>query len=187
MALDQGTLPSEFQRFELVREGSLDNDTLADQGFAGNTSERFLQAGRINGYVREFGATAFMDLEDGFNFVGATVAHLFRTPEQVSGWMHDIFLKDFEDKVGESIGEGQQLISAERLEPSGFFDEAVALKVQQGGPNGMLTSTVIDFRVGRILGVAFVGAIGNNQRLELANRLGLALENRIVRVVLGAV
>ena len=186
MVLDKGGLPPEFQGFGVVREGPLDNDTLAEQGFAGNTGERFRQAGRINGYVREFGATSSMGVEDRLNFVGATVAHLFGTPEQVSEWMHNIFLKDFEEKVGESIGEDQQLISAERLEPSGFFDEAVALKVQQGGPAGMLTSTVIDFRVGRILGVAFVGAVGDNQRLELANRLGLALEKRIVRVVLGA-
>jgi hypothetical protein len=45
---------------------------------------------------------------------------------------------------------------------------------------------VVDFRVGRILGVAFVGAVGDHQRLDLANQLAQALEKRIVRVVLGA-
>jgi hypothetical protein len=99
--------------------------------------------------------------------------------------MHDIFLKDFEERVGESVGEVQQLVSVQRLEPEGFFDEAVALKVLQGGPAGLLSSTVIDFRVGRILGVAYVGTVGDHPRLELASGLGLALERRIVRVVLG--
>jgi hypothetical protein len=186
MVLEPGDLPPEFQGYQVVREGLMDNDTLAEQGFRGNTGERFGQAGRINGYVREFtsGATTTA-VADGFNFVGATVAHLFESPEQVSRWMHDIFLKDFEQNVGESVGEVQQLVSVQRLEPQGFFDEAVALKVLQGGPAGLLSSTVIDFRVGRILGVTYVGTVGDHQRLEQATGLGLALERRIVRVVLG--
>jgi hypothetical protein len=75
----------------------------------------------------------------------------------------------------------------ERLEPAGLFDESVALKVLQGGAMGLMSSTVVDFRVGRILGVAFVGAVGDHQRLDLANQLAQALEKRMVRVVLGAV
>ena len=69
----------------------------------------------------------------------------------------------------------------------GFFDEAVALKVLQGGSMGLMSSTVIDFRVGRILGVAFVGSVGDHNRLNLANQLALNLEKRIVQVVLGAI
>ena len=99
--------------------------------------------------------------------------------------MTDIFLKDFEENLGENVGGDQQLISAERLEVDGFFDEAVALKVLQGGIAGLISSTVIDFRVGRILGVAFIGAVGNHERLDLTTQLALALERRIVRVVLG--
>ena len=38
--------------------------------------------------------------------------------------------------MGQSVGEGQQLISTERLDLSGFFDEAIGLKVLQGGPQG---------------------------------------------------
>ena len=77
------------------------------------------------------------------------------------------------------------MISVDRLQPASFFDEAVALKVLQGGPGGLVSSTVIDFRVGRLLGVAYVGTLGDHQRLELAAELGLALEKRIVKVVLG--
>jgi hypothetical protein len=99
--------------------------------------------------------------------------------------MADIFLKDFEEHLGENVGGDQQLISAEPLEVNGFFDEAVALKVLQGGVAGLISSTVIDFRVGRILGVAFIGTIGNHERTALTTELALALERRIVRVVLG--
>ena len=168
-----------------MRVGILDNDMMAEHGFPGTSAQRFREAGRIGGYMREFGPTANMGVSDGFNFVGATVAHLFENPDSVSGWMSDVFLKDFEDNVGESVGEDQQLISVERLELSGFFDEAVAIKVLQGGPQGVVSSTVIDFRVGRILGVAFVGTVGNHVRLDLATQLALNLEKHIVQVVLG--
>ena len=48
-----------------------------------------------------------------------------------------------------------------------------------------MSSTVIDFRVGRLLGVAFVGSIGDQDRLEMASELAYSLEKQIVQVVLG--
>ncbi len=187
MVLGKDDLPAELQGYQQVRAGTLDNENMAAHGFPGSTAARFRQAGRISGYLREFGPTASMNIHDGFNFVGTTVAHLFDTPESVSGWMRQVFLKDFEDNVGESVGEGHQLISVERRQPEGLFDEAVGLKAVQGGPQGVVSSTVIDFRVGRILGVAFVGAVGDHDRLELAGQLARALEKKIVQVVLGAI
>ena len=186
MTLDKDDLPPEFQGYQPVRVGVLTNGEMAQHGFAGSSASRFRRAGRINGYMREFGYTADMSVHDGFNFVGSSVAHLFDQPESVSGWMHEVFLKDFESNVGESVGEDSQLISVQRLEPAGFFDEAVALKALQGGPYGVLSSTVIDFRVGRILGVAFVGTVGDHDRLALTEQLALALERKIVQVVLGS-
>ena len=185
MVLEKGELPIEFRGHQVVREGLLDNETMAQHGFADSTAARFQKAGRITGYMREFGPTSSMQARDGTNFLAATVAHLFDNPEAVSGWMHHVFLKDFEDNVGQSIGRGHQLISIQRLAPKGFFDEAVGLKMLQGGAAGLVSSTVFDFRVGRILGVAFVGTVGDHQRAELATELGLALERRIVREVLG--
>ncbi len=185
MVLNKDELPEEFRAYNMVREGPLDNATMAEHGFSGNTAERFAAAGRVTGFMREFGETSSAFTHDGFNFAAATVAHLFDNPQSVSGWMTDVFLKDFEENLGENVGGDQQLISAERLEVNGFFDEAVALKVLQGGIAGLISSTVIDFRVGRILGVAFIGAIGNHERLDLTTQLALALEKRIVRVVLG--
>ena len=185
MVLESEDLPTGLEAYRVVREGVLDNDTMAKAGFAGSTADRFHQAGRINGYMREFGPPSEIGEADGLNFVAAAVAHLFDSPESVSGWMHNVFLKDFEENVGESIGADQQLLSFQRLEPAGFFDESVALKALQSGPSGPVSSTVVDFRVGRILGVAYVGARGDHERLELASQLGLALEQRIVRVALG--
>jgi hypothetical protein len=44
---------------------------------------------------------------------------------------------------------------------------------------------VVDFRVGRLLGVAYIAAFGNCERQAIVERLGHALERKIVRVVLG--
>lgn len=185
MVLENSDMPEEFQGFQVVREGPLDNETMAQHGFQGNTPERFRTLGRVTGFMRELGETS--NSGDGFNFLGATVAHLFDNPKTVTDWMHEVFIKDFEANIGESVGEDQQLISTKRLETNGFFDEAVALKVLQGGTAGLVSSTVLDFRVGRILGVAFVGTVGDHERLDLATQLAQSLERQIVKVVLGAV
>jgi len=185
MVLEKPGMPEEFQEFQVVREGPLDNEAMAQHGFQGNTPERFRTLGRVTGFMRELGETS--NAVDGFNFLGATVAHLFDNPKTVTDWMHEVFIKDFEANIGESVGEDQQLISTKRLETSGFFDEAVALKVLQGGTAGLVSSTVLDFRVGRLLGVAFVGTVGDHERLDLATQLAQSLEKRIVQVVLGAV
>ncbi len=185
MALDKDELPEEFHGHHLVRQGEVDNQTLAEHGFGNNNAERFRRAGRVTGFIKEFGLRSSPQDPDGFNFVAATVAHLFDAPSSVTGWMHEIFLKDFEDHVGEEIDGGRRLISVHRVHPTGFFDEAVGLRVLQDSPSGPVSSTVIDFRVGRILGVAYVGTLGDHQRLELASQVGLALEKRIVSVVLG--
>jgi len=185
MVLEKSDMPEEFQGFQVVREGPLDNETMAQHGFQGNTPERFRTLGRVTGFMRELGETS--NAGDGFNFLGATVAHLFDNPKTVTDWMHEVFIKDFEANIGESVGEDQQLISTKRLETSGFFDEAVALKVLQGGTAGLVSSTVLDFRVGRILGVAFVGTVGDHERLDLATQLAQSLERQSVKVVLGAV
>lgn len=185
MVLEKTEMPEEFLGHQVVREGPLNNEAMAENGFANSTAERFKQAGRINGFMREFGPTSNMSASDGFNFLAASVAHLFATPDSVVGWMQDVFLKDFEENIGEGVGEGHQLVSAQRLEPKNFFDEAVALRILQGGPTGLISSTVIDFRVGRILGVAFVGTVGDHERMDLATEVGLALEKRIVRIALG--
>jgi hypothetical protein len=164
----------------------LDNATLAENGFAGSTAGRFSDAGRVTGMMRELGPTSNMAMSDGFDFMAASVVHLFDSPDSVHHWMHDIFLKDFEDQIGESVGPGHQLVSATRLEPQGFFDEAVGLRILQGGTNGLISSTVVDFRVGRLLGVVFIGAVGDHDRLRPVEQLGQALEKQMVSVVLGS-
>ena len=186
MTLDAADLPEDLRGYQLARSGPLGNEEMAENGFEGSTAERFRNAGRIGGFMREFVPTADVSPSSGVNFVGATVVHLFENPDQVTGWMSDIFVKDFEDHVGESVGSGQQIISVDKLDANGFYDEAVGLRVLQGGPAGLLSSTVIDFRVGRLLGVAFVGAIGEHERTDLTIELALSLEKRMVQVALGA-
>ena len=185
MVLEKSEFPGDFQAHQVVRDGELDNEQLARNGFAGSSAQRFLEAGRVTGAMRELGPTSNMAMSEGFDFMAASVVHLFDNPDSVRHWMHEIFLKDFEEHVGDSVGQGHQLVAASRVETNGFFDEAVALHVLQGGPTGLISSTVVDFRLGRLLGVAFVGTIGDHRRPELAMQIGQSLEKRMASVVLG--
>ncbi len=99
--------------------------------------------------------------------------------------MQEIFLGQFEANAGREMHPDQLLLMVERLPFRGFSDEAVGLRVLQSGPQGPVSSTVVDFRVGRLLGVVYIAAFGNCERQALVERLGHALERKIVRVVLG--
>jgi hypothetical protein len=188
MLLDLDELPPAFRDFQLAREGSLSNALMAEQGFPGNSADSFAALGRLTGYVQEFAAPAPEGgvIPVGYDFALASVVHLFTDPAGVSRWMQEIFVGQFEANVGAEVHPGQHLLMVERLPLQGFSDEAVGLRVLQSGPQGPMSSTVVDFRVGRLLGVVYIATFGNSERRALVERLSLELERKIVRVVLGA-
>jgi hypothetical protein len=187
MVLDLAELPPEFQGFHPSRDGILDNATMAEQGFPGNSAESFGALGRLTGYVQEFTAPVPRGevIPVGYDIAVATVVHLFEDATGVSRWMQEIFLGQFEANAGRPIPPDQLLLMVERLTFRGFSDEVVGLRVLQSGPQGPVSSTVVDFRVGRLLGVVYIASFGNCERQALVQRLGQALERKIVRVVLG--
>lgn len=188
MVLTGDRLPPDLRSFEPLREGELDNDTMAGHGFPGNTGASLRALGRITGYMREFGnAEASAELQPGTLLVAATVVHLFDDEDGVERWITDIFVRQFRENVGRPTEEGQELLSAEPFELSAFSDQAVGMRAAQRSPLGIVSSTIVDFRVGRLLGVAFVVSAGpprGGARPELAEALGRELETQIVRVVL---
>jgi hypothetical protein len=187
MVLDLRELPPEFQGFHPAHDGVLDNATMAQQGFSGNTAERFAAIGRLTGYVQEFAAPVPRGelIPAGYDLAVATVVHLFEDAQGVSRWMQEVFLGQFEANVGQEIHPGQQLLMVERLPFQGFSDEVVGLRVLQRGTQGPVSSTVVDFRVGRLLGVVYIASFGNCERRAAVERLGQMFERKIVRVVLG--
>ena len=186
MVLDHHQLPEEFRDFRLGHEGDLDNDTMADQGFPGNTGEGFARLGRITGFHREFVAQTEDEARlEGTDIAVATVVHLFTDDDAVSRWMSDVFVGQFEKNVGKPVGVDQRLESVERVEVAGFQSDAVGLRaVQSSSSRGLLSSTVVDFRVGRVLGVGFILTVGEHERAKLAEGLAFELERQIVRVLL---
>ena len=189
MVLDKGQLPAELSGFELLRESELDNESMAKHGFGSRTAKSMAELGRITGYVREFAVTPgapTLAEEPAEIVMAATVVHLFDTREAVSHWIDEVFVRDFRRNVGQELEGGQRVTGVERLEPSGFHDHAAALLVLQEIPANVLGSTIVDFRVGCLLGVAYVVAKRDVTRLDLAQEMGLALERQIVRVVLDA-
>jgi hypothetical protein len=186
MVLDQHQLPPTLHDFLPARDGALDNDTMARQGFPGSSAERFRAVGRLTGYLQEFAAPMpeNEEIQPGQDIAVATVVHLFEDAQGVSRWIEEVFLGDFEAHVDQELQPGQRLLMAQRLPFHGFADTVAGIRVLQSSPMGPISSTVVDFRVGRILGVAYVATFGNYERRELVERLGQALERKIVRVVL---
>ena len=183
LGLDQ--LPGELAGFSLLRESVLDNKTMAAHGFPGNTEESYDAAGRLTGYLREFAsASAIPQSEDGSDIVAATVAHLFKVPEHSEKWMTETFVAQFKNNVGNEVGENQTLVAVEELEIDDFYDKSVGIRAVQSGEEGILSTTVNDFKNGRLLGVSFVVTIGDHGRTELTTLLGLELERNIVRELL---
>jgi hypothetical protein len=185
MALGLNGLPDELSSFSLLRENSLDNKTMASHGFPGNSEDSYLEAGRVTGYLREFASPyAIPRREDGSDIVAATVVHLFEDTNCAESWMKNVFVKQFQDNVGTEVGESRSLVAVEELEVDDFYDKAVGIRAVQDGEDGILSTTVIDFRIGRLLGVSFVVTVGDHGRTELTTMLGLELERNIVKELL---
>ena len=187
MVLGAGQLPAPLSDLIPSRSCFLDNHSLAEHGLPGSTAERFRDIGRLTGYLQEFLPAAPEEgrkITPGFTLAASTVVHLFDEYDSVSRWIQEVFLRDFESRLDEEIHPGQHLLVAERLRFDGFADETAGLRVLQSSPEGPVSSTVVDFRVGRLLGVAYVVTLGNYTEHDLTQRLGQALERRMVQAIL---
>ncbi len=185
MVLKKNSLPNELEGFELLRERELDNTTMAMHGFPGSSEEIYQEAGRITGYMREFcSPSAIPQHKDGSDIVAATIVHLFEDESSPSNWMENIFIKQFNDNVGKTVGDDQRLVAVEQLEIDDFYDKSVGIRAVQDGQEGTLSTTIIDFCIGRLLGVTFVVTVGDHGRTELTTMLGLELERSIVKELL---
>ena len=186
MMPDMEELPPQFHQFQLTKDGPLDNAELAEGSFPGNTAESYREAGRISGHVREFVRPAEpVPFPEGADIVVCATVHLFDTPESVSDWITGVFLKQFEEQVGRDLPHEHRIAEIERLEPRGFYDETAALRVLYDVSGEQVSSTIVDFRLGRLLGVAFVLTLGDAERLEPAQQAALTLERGMVAYILG--
>lgn len=187
MVLEHRDLPNELQHFIPYHQEFLNNEKMAAEGLPGSSAERFQDMGRLTGYVLDFRAPIPEErtIPPGYDVAVATVVHLFVDPQSVTRWIEEVFLHDFESNIDTEIHPNQHLLLAQRLSFTGFADEVAGLRVLQSTENGPVSSTVVDLRVGRVLGVAYIATLGNYNRQELVQELGLTLERKIVRVVLG--
>ncbi len=188
MLLAKEQLPQGSEGFQVVREGELSNESMADLPMAGHSALELRKLGRVTGFQREWLTTTDNDdLSEGDDLALATVVHFMESPEAVSRWMEVVFLGEFKERVGQELGEGHRLLSVEDLSPATqFHHEAVSVRAVQEGPKGLISSCVLDFRIGRLLGVAYVVTVGDRNRLGVVETLAKTLERHMMSVVLGA-
>jgi hypothetical protein len=185
MLLDPEDMPPELAGFVVAREGELDNETMAEHGFPGQTEESIRDAGRISGYLRETSRELEEEPETGLIVSAGMVAHLFRDRESVERWIDETFLTEFVGNAGRVLDNGHELLHAEEVPVSGFHGKAAGVFAVHDVPVGVIGSTIVDFALGRLLGVAFVVALGNREHLSTARDLALRMERRFVSVALG--
>ena len=180
MVLDHAQLPGSLKYLEEDREEVLDNETMAEAGPVGRTALSMEEIGRITGFVRDFGSE---DPTSGPVLAAATVVHLFEGHAAVSRWIDEVFVKEMLQKHGPD-GEGNFLTTQE-IKVDGFHDHAAAVHTTQEAGIGTISSTIVDFRIGRLLGVAYVVTPGEAVQLEMARELAMTLERHMVSVILG--
>ena len=185
MLLDPVDLPQDLTGFVVAREGELDNETMAEHGFPGQTEESIQEAGRISGYLREVSRELEEEPGTGLIVSAGMVAHLFRDGESVERWIDETFLNEFVGNAGRVLDNGHELLHAEEVPVSGFHGKAAGVFAVHDVPVGVIGSTIVDFALGRLLGVAFVVALGSSEHLSTARDLGLRMERRFVSVALG--
>lgn len=189
MVLTKSQLPADFASFDLLREAQIDNESMAKHSIGDKTADELSKQGRIAGYVREFvvpqGAPTLKE-EPADIVMAGTVVHLFDSADSVKRWIDESFVRDFRNSVGKETGEGQVVQGVEILDVDGFHDYAASLLVVHEMPEAILASTIIDFRVGNLLGVAYVVAKQDITFLDLAKQLAVNLEKQMVRVALGS-
>jgi hypothetical protein len=189
MVLNKSQLPAELSGFEELREVELDNDAMAKHGFGDRTADDLRALGRVTGYVREFvvpqGAST-LEEEPAEIMMAATVVHLFDDSDAVKRWIDESFVRDFRNHVGKETETGQMLQGVEILSIDGMNDYAASLLVVHELPDAILASTIVDFRVGNLLGVAYVVAKRDVTLPDLAKELALELEKQMVSVALGS-
>jgi hypothetical protein len=158
---------------------------MAEQGLPDSSAARYRQVGRLTGYLQEFAAPEPDEekIPSGYDMAAATVVHLFDNAAGVSRWMEEVFIGDFEARVDQEIHSDQRLLLVQRVPFKGFADEVAGLRIVQSSPIGPIASTVVDFRLGRLLGVAYVATLGNYERQDLVERMGQELERKMMRVV----
>ncbi|MDE2838045.1 MAG: hypothetical protein OXL97_11150 [Chloroflexota bacterium] len=185
MLLHPEEMPSELAGFVVAREGELDNGTMAEHGFPGQTEESIREAGRVGGYLREISRELEEEPEGGLIVSAGMVAHLFNDGASVERWIDETFLTEFVGNAGRVLDNGHELLHAEEVPVSGFHGKAAGVFAVHDVPVGVIGSTIVDFALGRLLGVAFVVALGGREHLSTARELGLRMERRFVSVALG--
>jgi hypothetical protein len=184
-------LPPSLRHLALTRAygrgGSfyVDNASMA-QTFPGWTEEGVRAFGRQSGYVAEFIARdpEGTTIPLGYDLVAVTGVHLFSAPDGVTRWIDEMFVGAWSAQIDQEVGTSGRLLLVERLHLSGFAETAAGLRILQAGEVGPVSSTMIYFRLGRLLGAVWLITLGNCERLGVVEQLAHTLERHIMQVVL---
>ena len=185
MPLEVKDLPFELRGYQMSRDEAVDNLQFSRYPFRDATAADLLRMGRQGGWLKECNTPPEVEIVDGLILTAATSVHLFDRPSAVSRWIQEQFVSHTLAHIGqdESGGPRRMLQARELAKPAGLYDQAAALHLLQDSPLGPFSVNSINFRLGRLLGCAFLGVIGDHNEAFLANELAQALEKNMAQVL----
>ena len=185
LLLQEDELPPVLAGLRLAHDALHDNDALARELFAdvGAPALRS-EYGRLTGWVRRFAADARGEKPGAPTAAGVT-CHLYTGPEDVERWVTQVFPGRFEGREGQKAPAakalGLQLAAVRRVKVPGLRDISQGMRVTIEDPGGLRTQTIVDFRVGSVLGVVFVVASGDVDCVPFVAPLAAAQERKIAQ------
>jgi hypothetical protein len=121
----------------------------------------------------------------GTDIAVATLVDLFDSGEAITHWMTQVFISDMEKSVGKYVELDQEMLSAVRCKPEGLADESAEMHVFHKPSPWEISSTAVDFCVGRLLGVVFCITFATVQCRNETRHVAKNVENKILKAVLG--
>ena len=185
MPLTAALLPPELRGYETSQAGPVSNEKFSQYPFRETTAADLQRLGRQGGWLQEHNSPRDWEIADGLLLTAATSVHLFDRPAAVASWIQEQFVEHALSRIGQKAGSaGRRLLQAQQLpEPAGLYDRAAALYLLQDSPMGIFTVNMVNFRLGRLLGSAFIGTIGDHSRPEITQTLAQALERNMAQVL----
>ena len=185
MPLEIPELPFELRGYQKSRDEAVDNAAYSKYPFRDASAADLLRLGRQGGWLKECNTPPETEIADGLTLTAATSVHLFDRSGAVAAWIREQFVDHTLARVGQAEPGGpRHMLRAEELPPPpGLYDQAAALHLLQDSPMGTFSVNIINFRLGRLLGCAFLGTIGDHNEAFLANELAQALEKNMAKVI----
>ncbi len=188
MVLPQEELGEEFADLEIDEDSGFQNNEQATDDTINpeDTGEDLERAGRINGYELEYVAPDLLSMLEAGEGVAVveTMVHLFKDAGAASDFLAEQ-VEDYQRFEGKEVMPSMTLQEAQTFAVDGLADEAIGVRARVSFGDMQLYGTGVYFRLGRLVGEAWIATGDDADVNSQVKTIARALEERIEGVLLG--